>query len=119
MILVGPRRCGQTTLAHLTNVTPTSIFGLTSFTATLGSNGCPGIAQVQVSRNGSTYYYWTGAAWAASDGTYAQSSTAAATSSNANTFPSGGGGSLYWKALLKSNGLQPCEIDDLSFGATR
>ena len=50
--------------------------------------------------DGVIYQYWTGAAWAASDGTYAQSNTAATV--NTNIAALGTSGTLKFKAFLNT-----------------
>lgn len=54
---------------------------------------------------GSSWLYWNGSAWAASDSTSGQSSTAATINTNATSFPSGGR-QLVWKALLTASSNQ-------------
>ncbi|RYZ82478.1 MAG: hypothetical protein EOO68_34345, partial [Moraxellaceae bacterium] len=96
----------------------TSYITLNSFTETLGANGCTG-ATYNVSKNTSNWYYWTGSAWAVSDGTASQSNSASTVSSQLSTLPGAiGMGTLYIKTFLNSNGEQGCEIDKLSASGT-
>jgi len=52
---------------------------------------------------GGVNFYWTGAAWAVSDGTYAQANTIIEINANAATLDLSAGGTLQGKALLHSN----------------
>ncbi len=111
---IGPTHYSSTT-PTVTNVTGVSYHYLTGLTETLGSNGCAGGSKYELSLDGSTWYYYTGAAWALANGTYAQATVASAlTGVIMNGFAAQvGTGSVFFKAFLKSDGLQACEIDDL------
>lgn len=59
----------------IVNVSGVDADGLLSFAATLAASGSDGV-KFQIVESGDSYY-WTGTAWATSDGTYAQANTAA------------------------------------------
>lgn len=58
--------------------------GINAFTETKSASGSDEIKYIL--KKGSVKYYWTGSAWAVSDGTYAQSNTAAEIETNKATF---------------------------------
>lgn len=100
--------------------TGVQFYGLTSFAQTLGSGGCAGTPRFVLSLDKVTWYYWSGAAWATANGTYAQANVATDISAHATSFESTvGRGTVYFKAFLKSDGSTACEIDQLDLGATR
>jgi hypothetical protein len=70
----------------------------------------------ELSPDGSRWYYWTGAAWAIANGTYAEATAASSlTPSVMSTFALQAGiGGVYFKAFLKSDGTHACELDDLA-----
>lgn len=68
----------------------------------------------QLSKDGSTYKYWNGSAWATASG-LAQANDSSTISSNIGTFTSQvGTGILYWKAFLSSDTSQSCDLDTIS-----
>ena len=75
---------------------------LTSFIETATKNNGTEIKYQISDDDGITKYYWTGVAWAVSDGTYAQASLASDIHANLATWSSNG--TLKWYALLDSNG---------------
>lgn len=87
---------------------------VSGFTQTLGS-GSVGNLQYQVSADsGTTYYYWTGSAWASASG-YAQSNTAADVNTNLATFTAGTNPKTFkWKAYFNSDGSQLPKLDNLN-----
>jgi hypothetical protein len=86
---------------------------LSSFSETLGSS-CVGTATYALSLDKVVYYYWTGAAWAISNGTVGQSNVAASISAQISSFATSvGTGTLYVKAHLNSTGSAACEIDQI------
>ena len=95
------------------NTAQTFSSSITTFTQTLGA-GNAGTVTYQISNDdGTTWYYWTGAAWAATtetDGT----ETASATDINTSiaTFDTDGGDFLF-RAYLNSNGSQQVELDQV------
>jgi len=110
---------------HLDTNTPTisnavgiSFYQLTSLVEELGGNGCAGGIRYALSRNGSTWYYWTGVAWGVADGTYATANPASTLGeAELSVFAAQlGTGTLFYKAFLKSDGSQPCELDGLTVG---
>ncbi len=95
--------------------TGVSFWDLSTFTETIGANGCLGGLSYNLSLDKTTWYYWNTSAWVATNlvETVTQSNPASVVSANASTFDSIGKGTIYFKAFLKSNGNQPCELDDL------
>lgn len=103
----------------IVNILTVDYLTLATFTETLGASGCSAGTRYALSRNGTNWYYWNGAAWAASNSTYAQASSAATINTNISTLPATAGiGNLYWKLFLKSDGAQQCEITNLSVTGT-
>ena len=67
------------------------------------------------SDNGSTWKYWTGSAWAVSNGTYSQSNPASIINTNISTLASSG--TLKFKAFLHSNdGNNTPYLDNINIG---
>ena len=73
---------------------------LEGFSSIFSGSGLDGIKYILL--KGITDYYWDGAAWSVSDGTYAQSNTASEISANKETFTTSII-SFNWKALLHSD----------------
>ena len=68
----------------------------------------------QLSKDGSTYKYWNGSAWATASGV-SQANDSSTISSNIGTFTSQvGTGTLYWKVFLTSDTSQSCDLDTIS-----
>jgi hypothetical protein len=91
-----------------------SFLALSSFTETLGGNGCPGGVGYNLSPDKSVWYYWNGTTWAVANGTASEANTAAEVNTNLGAYGTQLGiGTVYVKAYLKSSGTTPCEIDAL------
>ncbi|RYZ74411.1 MAG: LamG domain-containing protein, partial [Proteobacteria bacterium] len=115
-VLIGPAHY-NTTVPTIASTSAVSFYNINTFTESLGSGGCGGTAKYNLSVNGTNWFYWTGTAWGAANGTYAQANTAAQINSNAAAFGAAvGRTNLYVKAFLNSNGQQACELDALSIG---
>ncbi|RYZ65531.1 MAG: hypothetical protein EOP09_14115, partial [Proteobacteria bacterium] len=115
-VLIGPAHY-NTTVPTIASTTAVSFYNINTFTETLGSGGCGGTAKYNLSVNGTNWFYWTGTAWGAANGTYAQANTSAQINSNAAAFGAAvGRTNLYVKAFLNSNGQQACELDALTIG---
>jgi len=99
-----------------------AFYDLSAFTQTLGAtNGCSSgvVYNIGLSSTG-PWKYWTGAAWATSNGSSAQANTAATINTNAATFGSSvGRGSVYFKAFMQSSGTSKCELDNIAVGGNR
>lgn len=95
--------------AEISNRTGVSFTALSSFTASEGGTCSPAY---QVSLDGETYSYWNGSAWvAATPGTPTHSSSAADIREHLASL--GTNGNFFWKALLKSDGTQSCELSSI------
>jgi hypothetical protein len=93
---------------------------ISSFSESLGANGCPGGIGYNLSLDKTNWKYWNGTAWVPANGTSAQSNSKAVIAANATTFGTQvGKGEVYVKAYLKSNGTQLCELDDISLSGSR
>jgi hypothetical protein len=113
-VSIGPSAIYPTTTPSIVNNTAIPFYTLASASETAS---CASGVKYQVSVNGSTFFYYNGSAWVSSDGTYAQSSTAAQINSGASTVATSlGRTSLYVKALLNSSGTSQCTLD--AFGVT-
>ena len=66
-----------------------------------------------LSNDNSTWKWWNGTAWAASNQSYNQSSNASDVNANIGTFPITNN-YLNWKSLLNSNGSVTPELDNLN-----
>ena len=61
-------------------------------------------------------FYWDGASWSSSDGSFAQSNTAADVNANISSFDLSAGGTAKWKTILHSNsGSTTPSITSLTF----
>ena len=91
----------------------TSYLSLSGFTETLGG-ACAGAPKYQLSIDKSTWYYWTGTAWATANNTTAQANIASDINTNISTFKGvAGTGTLYARVFMVSDGTHVCEIDNL------
>ncbi len=99
------------------NNTGVSFVALNTFTETLGS-ACAGVVKYTLSKDKTTWYYWTGVTWAAADGTYTQANTSAQlTPAILGNFGTQlGTGNIYFKAFLNSSGITACELSDVTIG---
>jgi predicted GH43/DUF377 family glycosyl hydrolase len=89
---------------------------LTSYAQTLGPDN-QGAVKYQISKDGSTWYYWNGSAWATTTQGYIASNTAADINTNIGTFyEQSGAGTFKFKAFLYSSGLQATELDKVDLG---
>lgn len=68
--------------------------------------------------DGGTYRYWDGAAWSASDGTYAQAASKADTNTNIGTFPGADGATTATVRIHTSTGATQASVADLTLGTT-
>jgi len=86
------------------------------FVETVGLNGCTSGARYSLSHNGTHFYFWNGSSWGLSDGTYVNGANSSSViRTNISLFPAQvGSGTLYIRTHLKSNGTNPCEIDQVS-----
>ena len=91
---------------------------LSTLAQTLGA-GNQGTVTYQISRDGGTWYYWNGSAWAIAT-TVANSNAASVISTNLPSFATQvGTGTFYFKALLNSSaGTQAVELDQLDLAYT-
>lgn len=97
----------------------TPFYSLSTFSETLGAAGCAGVPHYLLSLDKIIWYYNSGGTWMVSDGSYAQSNTAAEIQSNATTFGAQvGRGNIYVRALVKSNSTSQCELEQINFGGT-
>lgn len=120
-VTVGPTHYDNSA-PTLSSATGVSYRDLTQLAETLGSsNGCTSGTKYNLSRDGTNWYYWTGAVWAISNGTYAEATSAATLTSSVLSFFASqvGTGSLYFKTFLKSDGTQACEIDSLTINGNQ
>ncbi|PWB38715.1 MAG: hypothetical protein C3F02_02280 [Parcubacteria group bacterium] len=86
---------------------------LSGFTETATKNG--GEIKYVISNDGGSTWYYYNSGWTASDGTYAQASTADTVNTNVGTF-STGSGSFLFKAFLHSDGTQLVQLDNIAVG---
>jgi|GEM_PF-1514250 len=88
---------------------------LSSFTVTLGANGCSGIPKFQLSGDKSTWYYYTSGAWTVASNDASHANDASTVSSKISSLPAVlGAGKLYVKAFLPSDTTTACEIDSIA-----
>jgi hypothetical protein len=114
-VTIGPQHFDATSPSVVGHVGVT-IPILSSFTQTLGSNGCTSATYnlgIGTSSSTATWYYWSGSAWTVAGGTTATSSSAAAINTNLVSFPTVGSNTVYFKAYLNSNGSTPCELQEV------
>jgi hypothetical protein len=97
-----------------------SFSDITSFTQTLGGNGCADGVTYNLSLDGTNWYYHNSTNWVAANGTVAQSNTVSELNTNAATIDDDIGTSdLYIKAFLTSDGSNDCELDSISVNGSR
>ncbi|MFA6448281.1 MAG: DUF2341 domain-containing protein, partial [bacterium] len=90
-----------------------------SFSDILGPDNA-GTVKYQISNNGTNWYYWNGANWAAAGGGYATSNTATEINSNVQTFDDAvGPGTFFFRAYLHSNGAQAVELDGVTINVAQ
>jgi hypothetical protein len=112
-IVVGPVDHYPTSSPSVTYNTAIPFYTLQSATETAT---CTGVARYEISINNSTWYYWSGSAWAISNDTLAKASPLSDISSNLGTFATAvGRTALYVKVLLPSNGANQCTLDQVAF----
>jgi len=120
---VGPTHYDSTvpTITSLSSIgSAFQTFDLNGFSVTMGGNACAHVAKYTLSRDGVTFYYWNGSAWTLSSDTYATASVSSDITNNITTFPTAiGVGTIQVKTFLKSDGLSPCEVDQLSFSGQK
>lgn len=96
-------------------IVPTSGFVFTtainSFTETATKPSGTAIQYHVSDDNGTTWYYWTGAAWAVTDDTFAQSNDAATINTNISSLASSG--TFLFRALLNSDGSDTPQLDNV------
>lgn len=105
----------------ISNATGMDFTNLTSFSETLGPNGCVGGIRYHFSIDQSTWYYWSGSSWTESYTSFAESNPASdLTAEVMEKFATQvGTGKLYFRALFKSDASQACELDHISLGGTQ
>ncbi len=111
----------DTTSPSITNSNTINYYTLASFASVLGTTGCSGGVTFTLSPDNTTYYYYTGSAWAASNGSLAQTSTAAQLSAaNLATFSSNYGiGKTFLRSYLTSTGISPCSIQSVALSGSQ
>ncbi|RZI59712.1 MAG: hypothetical protein EOP14_04030, partial [Pseudomonas sp.] len=113
-VSIGPTTVYPSIAPSIVNNTAIPFYTLASASETAS---CASGVKYQLSINGSSFFYYNGSAWVASDGTYAQSSTSAQINTGATTVATSlGRTSLYVKALLNSSGTSQCTLD--AFGVS-
>ncbi|RYZ54967.1 MAG: hypothetical protein EOP07_15050 [Proteobacteria bacterium] len=113
-VSVAPSALYPTNTPSIVNNTAIPFYTLASASETAS---CASGVKYQVSINGSSFFYYNGSAWVASDGTYAQASTSSQINAGAATVATSlGRTSLYVKALLNSSGSSQCTLD--AFGVS-
>ncbi len=90
---------------------------LDTFAETATKNGGE-IKYILSNDGGTTWLYHNGSNWVASDGTYAQATTAANVNTNAGTFPAGSASFLF-RAFLHSSGTQLVQLDTVTINGNR
>ena len=85
------------------------ILSLDAFAATEG-----GTPRYTIGVDGGSFMYWTGSAWAVSDGTFAQSSTAANVNANLGTLPGANGAGTIERRVHFPAGNVQASVDLLS-----
>lgn len=74
---------------------------------------CSGL-RLQLSQdNGASWMWYSGSAWVASNGSYAETSDLSTVQSNIVSFP--GSGHLRWRAFMGSSGSTACELEQFTF----
>jgi len=88
---------------------------LTGFVETLGASSA-GTIKYQISPNGgSTWYWWSGAAWATTSAGYTEANIPADINSHIATFTNGSNPKTFkWRAYLNSNGSQLPKLDNVA-----
>jgi len=123
-VTVGPTHY-DSSIPTISNAVGPSLHYLTGLTETVQASACLGGIKYLLSPDNASWYYYNtgGSAWSSAgasiSGTagYALANTAATlTPSVLNAFAAQAGtGSLYYKAFLKSDGVQACALDDVTF----
>lgn len=113
-VTIGPTHYSTTNAYVTSNSAIGSLFQtLSGFTSTLGGNSCAG-DRYSISSDGSNFWYYNGSAWALSDGSYANASTSAQINSNIGSLVAAMGvGTLQVRTFLNSDGVTPCEVDNI------
>lgn len=92
---------------------------LNGFASTLGNNGCSG-DRYSVSSDGTNFWYYDGTNWVLSNNTYPQTSTASQIDLNISTLVAAmGTGTLQVRTYLNSDGVTPCEVDNILIQGVR
>jgi hypothetical protein len=109
-VLFGPTHYDKTSPTVISNI-GVSYTTLSGFSETLGSGSCSSGALYNLSKDGSSWYYWNGSTWSAADGTTTKANNATTVNAHISTFPSAvGTGTLYFKVFLTSDGASACEV---------
>lgn len=104
-----------------TVINNTTFSFVTLATFTPNTSGA-GEIRYQISRDGTNFYYWNGAAWAISTLGFSHSSTAADVNTNITTFPTTvGQGNFFFKAFYNSgvSALLPATLNSISVTGQR
>jgi fibronectin type 3 domain-containing protein len=119
-VTVGPTHYSTTNPYITSKASIGSLYqSLGSFTVTQGSNGCLG-DKYTVSGDGSVFWYFNGATWVQSNGSYTQSSTASQINSNIGTLVSlMGVGTIQIRTHLNSDGVTACEVSNLNISGQK
>ncbi|HRO66561.1 MAG TPA: LamG domain-containing protein, partial [Pseudobdellovibrionaceae bacterium] len=67
----------------------------------------------QLSRDGTSFYYWNGSAWVSAANGFTHSSLAQDLSSHVSSFSPAGGGSFFLKSFLPSDTTQSCALNGM------
>ena len=105
-----------------TMFTPESFVFKHLYSFTTVEDNVPCVNTYQISRDGTTFYYFNGATWVVGDTTtITQRNSAPTISSNLPSFNSqinnsgaGGTGNFYLRAFLNGNGSRACYIDNIA-----
>lgn len=100
----------------LTNTNTISSYD--SFTETIGTSGSDAVQYQLSDDNGSTFKYWSGAAWVTASG-YAQSNSGSDVNTNIGTFPITASGIKVKVFLHSDDGTTTPNIGNLSIGYTK
>lgn len=100
------------TLPQFAHTNLGTILSFTSFVTTEG-----GTPRYTLRVDGGSYYYWTGSAWATSDGTYTQANTKANITANIGTFPGASTATTATVRIHTTTGVSASDqtnVDDLT-----
>lgn len=108
------------TSGEINYTTAVPFYSLYNLSETFGPAGCPHGTRYVLSRDGVNWYTYPASNWELWNGTFVGATPVSGINTGAGMFGSQlGRDNFFIKAILASNGLSPCELDDLSLQFNR